>query len=145
MRNRIVVLAVTFLALSSTAFAAGGVRIRIGVGGFRGYYAPTPYYRYAPAWGFWGPAYHFGYAGPIPAYRSDDLGKIRLEGANRQDRIYLDGGYAGVAGDLKTITVRPGAYSLEVKRGGQGIFTQRVYVVRGKTLRINIVPETRVD
>ena len=140
--------------------AGGGFRVWVGGGyggfgvGFAGghpggyygrpYYPIRPYHRYyapyySPGWGVAGPAvYGARYAYVPDARPSGKLGKIQLDGADRMDRIYLDGGYAGVAGDLKTISIRPGTYNLEIKRGGTGIYSQRVAVLEGKTLKLNV-------
>jgi len=124
-------LAVFPLAVS----AAGRVHVRIGGGfAFGGFY---PYY-----WGFWPPAYYWGpYYGYYGGYYAGaDMGKIKLEGADKTDRVYVDGAYAGIAGDLKTIHVKSGTYNLEVKRGDTDVLSQRVYVLSGKTMKV-IVPK----
>jgi hypothetical protein len=149
-RKQIVaILVLAMFLVSVPAFAGGGLRVWIGggfgggyLGGFRGGYYPPAYYPYAPVYpGYpgWGPAYYgtrYVYM-PRPS-QSRNMGKIQLEGADRLDRVYLDGGYAGIAGDLKTITIKPGTYNLEIRRGGTDIFTQRISVLGGKTLKLNM-------
>ena len=154
------VLVLLLFPFSIPSHADGGFRVWVGggYGGFGmgfarghvgGYYARPyhpyrryyPYYApyYAPGWGVPGPVVYGARYVYVPDARpSGKLGKIQLDGADRMDRVYLDGGYAGIAGDLKTITIKPGNYNLEVKRGGAGIFAQRVAVLGGKTLKINI-------
>jgi hypothetical protein len=152
---------VLFLFLFSTpSQAGGGFRVWVGggyggfgvgfAGGHAGGYYARPYYPYRPHYPYYAPYYASGWGVPgpvvygaryvyVPDTRpSDRLGKIQLDGVDRMDRVYLDGGYAGIAGDLKTITIKPGTYNLEVKRGGTGIFSQRVAVLGGKTLKINV-------
>ena len=116
------------------AASAAGRHVRvIGGFGFGGFY---------PYWGFWPGAYYggpfYGYSGGY--YAGTNMGKVKIEDADKMDRIYLEGAYAGVAGDLKTIHLRSGTYNLEVKRGGTNVLNQRVYVLSGKTVRV-IVPK----
>jgi hypothetical protein len=154
------VLVLSLFLFSIPSQADGGFRVWVGGGyggfgvGFAGghvrghyarpYYPYRPYYPnyapyYAPGWGVPGPLVYGARYVYVPAARpSNKLGKIQLDGADRMDRVYLDGGYAGIAGDLKTITIKPGTYNLEIKRGGIGVFSQRVAVLEGKTLKLNI-------
>jgi hypothetical protein len=154
-KMRIRTMAVLVLAMflpSMPAFAGGGFRVWVGggfgggyVGGFWGGHYPRAYYPqahhpyYPPAWTGWGPAYYGTRYVYVPhANPASNVGKIQLEGADRLDRVYLDGGYAGIAGDLKTITIKPGTYNLEIRRGGTRIFSQRISVLGAKTLKLNI-------
>lgn len=90
------------------------------------YYAPF-YYSYAPF--FYHPFYGSGFA------RGPNMGEIKLQTVQKSAEVYLDGAYAGTAGDLKTMWLEPGAYNLEVRADGAS-FQRRVYVLSGKTLRI---------
>ena len=49
--------------------------------------------------------------------------------------MYLDGALAGKADKLKNMWLEPGAYNLEVRSGNKQ-FSQKVYVLSGKTLRL---------
>ena len=69
------------------------------------------------------------------------MGHVKLNSTAKEGLVYLDGGYAGAAKDLKSIWLRPGAYNLEVRTDKES-FAQRIYVLSGKTLRIeaNLTP-----
>ncbi len=114
--------------------AAGRVRVRLGGGFVGGFYSPYE-------WGFW-PGYYWGpygyYPGYYAAYYGADLGKIKLNGADKLDRVYIDGAYAGTAGELKSIHLKPGTYNLEVKHGDTSILSQRIYVLSGKTVEVAV-------
>jgi hypothetical protein len=107
--------------------------------GHRGYGRPgfyRPYYRpfygsfYDPFYdGFYHPGYRSGYR------QGPRMGQVKLKDAPKQAEVYLDGGYAGVAGDLKNIWLQPGAYNIEVRDGGLS-HAERIYVLSGKTVRI---------
>ena len=115
------------------AAPAAGRHVRIiGGFGFGGFY---------PYWGFWPGAYYWSpYYGYYDGYYAGtNMGKVKLEDPDKMDRVYVEGAYAGVAGDLKTIHLRSGTYSLEVKRGDTNVLSQRLYVLSGKTVRV-IVP-----
>lgn len=137
------------LLFPTVASAAGRIRVRLGgvyVGGFYSrsyypYYGYYPYYAYYDPihWGLWVPYYYNpGYYPYGMPYAVDNAGKIKLEGADKLDRVYLDGAYAGIASDLKTIKLKPGTYNLEVKHDGSTVLTQRVYVLGGKTVKVPV-------
>jgi hypothetical protein len=106
---------------------------------FRGYYG-GPYY--APHYyGWYGPSY-YGWYGPgyYGAYRvapTPDTGKVKIDIKNKDAKVYVDGGYAGTVGDLKTFSLRPGSHDIEVRdRSGDSILQERVNVVAGKTTKL---------
>jgi hypothetical protein len=88
------------------------------------FYDPFPYGMYLHPGFFTGFSY-----GP-------SMGEIKLKTDDRSAWVYLDGALAGKADKLKTIYLDPGAYNLEV-RSGDKRFEQRIYVLSGKTLRLN--------
>jgi hypothetical protein len=65
------------------------------------------------------------------------LGQIKLSTDVREAEVFLDGSYAGIAKDLKSIWLRPGSYDLEVRPPGRASFYKRVYVLSGKTLKVD--------
>ncbi|MEJ7607349.1 MAG: hypothetical protein WKF37_14060 [Bryobacteraceae bacterium] len=115
----------------------GGVGVNVGYYGGSSWGYPRAFGLYDPYW--YSPFVHsgmyngFGY-GP-------NLGEIKLEGADKEDSIYLDGAYAGPARKLKSMWLEPGAYNLQVRDPAGRKFERRVYVLTGKTLRIR--PEVR--
>jgi hypothetical protein len=54
----------------------------------------------------------------------------------------LDGAYAGKAGDLKSMWLDPGAYQFEVRQDSRTAFSRKIYVLSGKTLRIDVKEAT---
>ena len=93
-----------------------------------GFYDPFWYPMYSPY--FYSPYSYTGFA------RGPNMGEIKLRTGQRSAEVFLDGAYAGVASDLKDIWLSPGAYDLEVRAPNHAPFTRRVYVLSGKTLRI---------
>ena len=112
-----------------------------GLGLFAGGYWGPGFYRRGmyDGWGypgaFWGPMLGPAYAPGYFTYR-DQKGEIKLAADIRDAKVFLDGAYAGNANRLKSIWLEPGAYDLLVSASGRDPFTQRVYVLSGKTLRI---------
>jgi hypothetical protein len=95
---------------------------------------------YAPSWGWYNPwfsPYYPGFYGGFYGgrYGGPALGEVKLH-APKTAEVYVDGAYAGEAGRLKSMWMRPGAYNLEVRAGGQS-FTRRVYVLGGRTLKLD--------
>lgn len=109
----------------------------------------NPFYPYGfyPAdflYGGYGP-YPFGYAPfyapyyypPFAFDYSQGRGQVKLSGAAKDAQVYFDGAYAGTADHLKKIWLDPGAYNLEVSTSSGQKFEKRIYVLSGKTLKIN--------
>ena len=93
-------------------------------------------FNYGYGWGwdpFWDP-----YWGAPYGYYQSNTGTVKLEHVDKHDQVYLNGSLAGNAGDLKTLHLRPGAYSLEVRHNGEDVINQRVYVTRGKTVKLTV-------
>ncbi len=129
--------------------------VRLGtvtVGAFYSHYSLPLYYGYpcgywpgALFWEpFWGdclypfrPAYFVSFA-PAP-----DKGEVKLRVNQKDADVYLDGAYAGKAEHLKSMWLEPGAYDLEVTGKSRAGFHRRIYVLTGKTLKIDaaLVPQ----
>jgi hypothetical protein len=124
----------------------GGVSIGAGYSHYSGpFYSDAYYYPFYPAvWGlastYWSPFYDL-YS---PLYRpgpywqhsaSGGMGEVKLQTTQKSAEVFLNGAYAGITGDLKSIWLEPGAYDLEVKAGHQ-TFSQRIYVLSGKSVKI---------
>jgi hypothetical protein len=86
----------------------------------------------------YGPYLHPGFFTGFGYYPS--MGEIKLKSADKEAWVYLDGALAGKAEKLKNMWLEPGAYNLEVK-SGQKRFSQKVYVLSGKTLRLTADPD----
>jgi PEGA domain len=110
-------------------------------------YISSPFFDPFFPFGFFGPgvfypAYFYGpydpfYGSYLPglAY-GDDKGKVELAVLPKSADVYLDGAYAGPAGNLKKIWLNPGAYDLTVSTPGGAPFHERIYVLSGKSLKI---------
>ena len=112
----------------------------------------------SPFWGYGFYPYYLGYA-PFfydPLYSSyfdepyatgfafgPDKGEVRLEAKPGSASVYLNDAYAGTAGKLKHMWLAPGAYDLTVAVADGSEFHQRIYVLSGKSLKIQakIVPQ----
>jgi len=92
------------------------------------YYSPFA----ASLWwdSFWG-FYPAGYFSP-----ADGKGEVKLNDAPKNASVYLDGGYAGTVEHLKSFWLDPGVYDLLLSTPDGREFQQRVYVLSGKTLKI---------
>ena len=114
---------------------AASARPRVFVGGYFGpaYYGPAWYGPgwYGPGWGGYGAPYGYGYA------TAPTTGSVKFETKIKDAAVYVDGGYAGTVGELKTFQLRPGDHNLELRdRSGHSIYQERVSVIAGKTLKI---------
>ena len=128
-------LAIGFLALAVLVPAASahpGMYFRGYFGGpfygpaYYGWYGPTYYGRYGP-----------GYYGPYAVAPAPNVGKVKIETKMKDARVYVDGGYAGTVGDLKTFPLRPGTHNIELRDpSGQSIFQEKVDVLVGKTTKL---------
>ncbi len=119
-----------------------GAGVSLVSGNYPYFYGPAGYgwpwgfwnYPYLPEWGY-SPLYYYP-----PWYMGfsygDRRGEIRLQSDVPEADVYLNDGFAGKAKDLKTIWLDPGAYNLRLEAGKLEPFTQRIYVLSGKTLRI---------
>ena len=133
---------ITLLAVLCIAPLASA-RPRVFVGGYfgPGYYGPAFYGPawYGPGWGWYGPGwapygYGYGYAA------APTTGGVKFETKTKEMKdaaVYVDGGYAGTVGELKTFQLRPGDHNLELRdHDGRSIYQERVSVIAGKTLKI---------
>ena len=97
----------------------------------------APYYGLGPGWyGYgwygpgWGPAYVMPYA---------QTGEVKLITHMKDARVYVDGGYAGLAGKLKHFDLAPGNHNIELRdSAGRNLFHQQVQVIRAKTTEIHV-------
>jgi hypothetical protein len=98
---------------------------------FRSYFG-GPFY--GPAYyGWYGPAYVAPYA-VVPAPYA---GKVKIETKMKDAGVYVDGGYAGTVGQLKTFPLRAGTHDIELRSpSGQTIFQERIDVLVGKTTKL---------
>jgi hypothetical protein len=111
-----------FVLLLQPAMARGrgGVGGAVIVGGGYGWYDP-----------WW------GYPYPGGVYGADNTGTVKFETDAKDAAVYVDGGYAGTVGKLKSLHLRPGTYNIELRHPGRTNYTEKVYVAAGKTVKVN--------
>jgi len=120
------------------------------VGPFHPYYA-YPFYPYYPYGAFSVGAFYTTYFsdpfyGPYAYYTpyapgfgfAPEKGEVRLAslGRNKGASVYIDNAYAGSADKLKQMWLEPGAYDLSLQAADGSTFQRRIYVLSGKTLKI---------
>ncbi len=89
--------------------------------------------------GYWGgPGFYAPYAFGTP-----NAGELKLETNMKDAEVFINGAFAGTAGKLKSMYMRPGAYNIELRAPGRTRFAERVYIVAGKTLKLR--PDLRVE
>jgi hypothetical protein len=107
-------------------------------GGYIHHSGGYPYYGSLYSWGYYDPFfpafYHPGYFGGF--VRGTGMGQLKLNVADKLAEVYLNDGYAGTAGDLKSMWLEPGAYNLELRDPEGQSFQRRIYVLSGKTVRV---------
>jgi hypothetical protein len=107
-------------------------RPRVFIGGYfgPGFYGPAYYGWYGPGYGA---AYPYGIAA-IP-YE----GKVKIDTKMKDAGVFVDGGYAGTVGELKTFPLRPGTHDIEVRNpSGQTMLREHVDVLAGKTTKLAV-------
>ena len=103
-----------------------------------GFY-PYSFYPYGFAYSglffdpFYGPYYPSYFSGFRYGF---DKGEVKLSADPKNAEVYVDGAYAGTVDHLKEIWLDPGAYDLSISAPDRTTFTQRIYVLSGKELKI---------
>jgi len=115
----------TFLLLALPASAA--VRFRGGI-----VVGPA----FGP-WGWYNPFYYgpYGLYGPYPSVYPN-AGQLKLKTNVKDADVFINGAFAGKAGKLKSVWLRPDAYSIEVRAAGYAPYAERVYLVPGKSVQV---------
>jgi hypothetical protein len=122
----------------------GGIVVGAGYSHFSGgrFYG-YPGYGY-PGWGYTSAIYDPFFYG-IPLYAGNfygygpqaGRGEVKLHSVSKDASVFLDGAFAGEAGKLRTMWLDPGVYDLEVKPRIGTAYQKRIYVLSGKSLRID--------
>jgi hypothetical protein len=94
------------------------------------------------------PSYGFGFYGPAwygPAWRPAYVipqritGDVKIETHQKQDMVYVDGGFAGQTGNLKKFSLQPGNHDIEIRNAdGMTIYHQTVAVISDRTTEIKL-------
>jgi len=138
MAFRRVSFALVFLFAAGCLFPAlAAVRlsgVSVGAGyayGFGPYWAGYPF-------GFYGPWFLDPFYSPVILVAQPDKGQVNLQSRYKDADVYLDDAYAGTTSTLKNFWLAPGVYELEVRPQGQAPQKKRIYVLTGKTLKVNL-------
>jgi len=113
---------------SARGFYGGGFRGGIGVYG-GGFY---------PGWGMGFYPGYYGWYGPWygPGYYPN-AGQVEIKTKQKGDQVFVDGGYAGLTGQLKTFPLRAGSHSIELRNAnGQTFYQEQINVIAGKKIKI---------
>jgi hypothetical protein len=88
--------------------------------------------------GYYGPAWYGpGWVVPYSYDRGPVTGGVKFDTKMKDAFVYVDGGYAGTVGQLKTFQLRPGSHDVELRdRAGHSFYQEHIEVVAGKTLKL---------
>ena len=120
MRKLMLLAAAFAVILSCQTVAWGRVGVFVGpafvpFGGYGGWYGPYAYGPYAVA---------------------PNAGQVKLQTKVKDAQVFVNGSFAGTAGKLKTMWLRPGNYTIELR--AQGLrYAENIFVVAGKKITLN--------
>lgn len=117
--KKLILASVVLMALLPTTALARGV---VAVGPAFG-----PYGWYGPYYGM----YPYG-----PYFAGSAAGIVKLDTKVKDAEVFVNGAYAGTVGQLKTMMMRSGTYDILIRAAGRASFEQHIYVVAGKTLKL---------
>jgi hypothetical protein len=128
--KRLLLVSAAFVAMiPMTALARGRASVFVGPG-----FAPYGWY----GSGWYGPYGMYGpYYGATP-----NAGTVKLDTNLKEAEVLINGNYAGTVGQLKTMVLRSGNYTIEVRAPGRAPFRQQIFVVAEKTVKLH--PDLRV-
>ncbi len=128
-------------------------RVRLG-----GFYVGASYHRfrrhsgfypfgYYPGGFYWYDPFYYPWLTESQLARAVPQGQIQLRVNPVSAEVFIDGGLAGVAGDLEKISLPAGAYTLRFAAPGFTAFEQRVYLLSNKKLklRVQLTPDPGVQ
>jgi hypothetical protein len=120
MKKMLLIASAALMLLPLTATARVGVFVGTG-------FAPMGYYGYG-----YSPFYRpYG-----PYFGMPNAGQVKLDTKVKDAQVFVDGAYAGTSGKLKTMWMRPGTYTIELRAPGQAQFAEKIYVMAGKTVHV---------
>jgi hypothetical protein len=144
----VLILLLTAMALPSLAIPPihlRGISVGVGYSHFSGPYYPyyPGYFRsyypgYYPAWAGWDPFWDPYASRMVYDVRTADKGEVHLKDVAPQSEIYVDGAYAGIAKDLRTMWLAPGAYNVEARSASRPPVQKKIYVLTGKRLNVRM-------
>ena|SRR5664280_1187898 len=122
MKKMLLIASAALMLLPLTVAARGRVGVFVGSG-----FASRGGYGYGYGYGPYSNGPYFG----VP-----NAGQVKLDTHVKDAQVFVDGAYAGTAGKLKTMWMRPGTYTIELRAPGQAQFAEKIYVVAGKTVHV---------
>jgi len=131
---------ILLLASAASAVAVGAELPHVRFGGLvvGAGYSSGPYWY--PRYGLYDPFWYSPYVHPglySGFLQQANMGQVKIQTADKDVSVYVDGAYAGSAQKLKSFWLAPGVYNLELRDDRQRAFRQKVYVLTGKTLAIH--------
>jgi hypothetical protein len=87
--------------------------------------------------GFYGSGFYGPYGGPGYYAPYSNAGTVKIDSKAKDADVFVNGSYAGTVKENKTMHLRQGNYTIEIRHAGETAFSESVYVTAGKTLHIN--------
>jgi len=86
------------------------------------------------------PFYPYPYFYPYGAYYVPNYGELKVDPHHQKnDAVYIDGGFAATISKSKKFSLRPGNHELEVRNAeGQTVLKERVIVALGQTTKVEV-------
>jgi hypothetical protein len=90
---------------------------------------------------YYGPSYHWypgpWYGGPV-YFPAPTTGELKITTEDKDARVYVDGGFLGLAGKTKKFDLRPGNHQVELRDArGNVLCQEKVAIVPGHTTEFN--------
>ena len=92
---------------------------------------------FVPYGGFGYNPYFYGPYGYGPYAAVPNAGQVKLDTKVKDAQVFVNGSYAGTAGKLKTMWMRPGTYTVEIQAPGRARYAEKIYVIAGKKITLN--------
>jgi hypothetical protein len=89
---------------------------------------------------YYGPSYHWyhpWYGGPV-YFPAPVTGEPKISAQDKDARVYVDGGFLGIARKTKKFDLRPGNHDVELRDArGNVLYEEKVAIVPGHTTEFN--------
>lgn len=90
---------------------------------------------------YYGPSYHWypysWYGGPV-YFPAPVTGELKINTEDKDARVYVDGGFLGIARKTKKFDLRPGNHDVELRDSrGNVLYEEKVAIVPGHTTEFN--------
>src|SRR5215472_6880439 len=103
-----------------------------------GYSGPVTILGCSPGWGWsWYDPFPWGWGYPYVYPYEPYSGVVRIEHFAKDAAVYVDGAYAGTAGQLKKFRLLPGEHNIELRdSSGRTLRKETIHVLSSKTVKI---------